>query len=1736
MPAKPLAAAMTEYEELRIRAFRTGSGRFLVFANGPEAEAAVTTLERPAVEYRAELAALFDEEFGKSPAQRQATTGERLRELGRDLFRIVLPEPVLGCLKHSLEVAKAAGHGLRLCFDVPAELMDLPFEALCAPANDFLGELSLQPALSIVRSLPGQPRHPLRLPQPEEERQPLSIIVVVSSPKGPPALQVHRQVDGIRQALPPALIAMNRNPLQVLDSAGPSKSRPTGANLENLLRRQAGPCALVLIAHGGYDPEQKQNVVLLEARDGSPDPVPAQVLRGLLTQASGLRLAVLNLCLGARSTPGEPFSGTAQSLIAAGVPAVVAMQMEVSTAASSVFGPALVDAICRNRTIDEAVAAGRRAAAQVRGARIEWANPVLYMHRDCGQGWLFKMQQASSGRRPPPDSLRQGQLALERFAATLNLHEIPAAAFFLKQRRNWQRVLDLAAVGLDNAPSDTYERLSREAAAELHLGRLETFCAALGREGDVAGAAEDLAALRDVLPPSAYELLTKEFESECEAAEHYRLAAGHLRRENWQGAIEAYEALLQLRPGGYREASQELVRARDELAVEALYRQAEAAADREQWDWAVEKFQAVLSRRPKGYRDAAVGREYATGRIAETAGGGDWRRAQKAYRSALDALRKEKRAYRDLREREAYARGRLAEEDARWRPAAQAYGAAKEKFPDAGKRLLYATARAAEQEAELQGGWEAVARAFTAADPSDPDVTQRRFYAEARAAEEEGSWQLVLDAFGSLPLGDDDRDGDVGRRRGFARAKLAEAEESWSEVVAELGSVPADFHGGEALILRSYGEGRRWEAKDQWGAALAAYELAGRSYRDAGVRACYARGRQAEEEERWAAAAEAFGALPELYREDVAPRRRYAEARVAEERPDWEAAVEAYRRLAAGFRDVAERLPHAEVRRAEEQEDWQGVVVAAAALPAGHGEAARLIAYAEGRQAEEREDWLAAAAAFARCAGYADGRERWTYAGGRQAEQAGEWSRAIATWAALPPEHRDLAGRRERLGRLLEALPWGDGLAAAGLAADPCAGGLGLLPYAELKAAGIHAGSPAETVTEGSFVLMEKGSLTPEARLAWDRLRTPERRLRVDALLYPLADAAGLAHALEQLAAGPPGDLLAALCAALPADSPLFLLLAGRRPEANAGWDEVLAEDPSRAAAAHGLALSHFYRARELEAHGAYEQAESAWRLAIAHWAMVLTDDAHWDGWRRERAAHYSQPVTAADAARLRSELGQELLDHLTDRADRAAAEGHSEREQRYRELVLALELELEGARLLKEVGGLRVGEGSGSRLACGLLYLGHRRLGALLGHQVAELETAAGDAPEQEDMLTALDVVLEAGHQAEEAPGVAAGTLFRLRCAFSELGSALLLLDRHQPEQAMAALPPLYRQRLADLAEECPGSAGAAAVSAEHLRACAACLACAGANPAYLCLPHRPARRLQDAVELATRAHLAMAQTALTVGGGDLAPAFQRWHEAVEVSRNSGTQVRTKRAIVRVVLGRAQALAQERGARRGERLTAAIDLVERARGLIGGADQGQLAALAAKLLTDRGVWYGYGCHEYENPDYERAAEDLRRALALTPDSLHARDNLSRALIFQAANLQGERGGRSPLRLLAEAIAVLHEGLCRTAGHGQLVEMLQRGLDELEECVLYDLSTEELAQRIAAADGARSGPPVGGGEDARQLAADAARRRAAGDETGELMTLITAVRRDAADDVVRRSLLDAVKHRSGEES
>ncbi|MGA4838951.1 CHAT domain-containing protein [Streptomyces sp. G45] len=1469
---------------------------------------------------------------------------------------------------------------------------------------------------------------------------------------------------------------------------------------------------------------------------------------------------------GGQFVPGgahaEPFSGLAQALIGAGVPAVVAMRGRVSDASAGRFSPALMKGLAANQTIDEALSAARRRMSHLpRHTAVEWATPALFLHEDYRHGWLFKAREVRDDDGAGADPLREGADALRTYQDTtghVNATKVIGAARFERDRGRWAQVEPILRGTYTRQYEDEQRRLCAEAAFELAWPALEKLCALLASGHDGAAAAAQLAVVRDALAHPLPGPLVARAERLRTAAELLERALAAEAVADWEGAIRLYEKVVAAGSGS-ADAAARLAAARAELRVaEAI-----AAADRARlggdWDAAARALTEARALRPDDVGLAAR-TAYVRARTAEEAG--DWHAAAEAYRACAE---RERRApghpagtplFADAAVRGAYARGRAASADGDWAAAVAAFaecgardgtdtaphrrgpttphqqgpttpgqgptaphqrsltapqGQAPLPHADADARRTYARARLC----LADGDW-AGALTHLGALPEDfEDTADHLLYARGRHADARGDWDGVIDGFGRLP--DAYADGEVRVRRLYARARAAVEERGdWAAARGLLADVPDTAREGTVAALRRKAEGRGAEARGAWAAARDVYA---RAFADGAPGLddteplhlyLYAVARAHEAAGRWAEALLGYGVLPDAWA-DVPTRRRYARARTEEARAAdgaaWRRCAEVYERLAEadGGRDCAARGRYARLRAAEADGEWAAVVAAAGPL-GDHRDVPAVAAYARGRLADAHQEWHRAAEAFRACPGHRDAAAHLAYAEGRSLEAEGRWSDAAAAYGRAEGDLDRAGVRRRRLLRLIAALPWADGLTRAPLAADPCALRDPTFPYLALREAGVHPGVSMDAVNDASYTLLERGGMTWAERVAWETLRLSGRRLQLDALLYRWHEPEGVRGALAALSpddeqSGP--GLVDALCARFPQDAPLLLLLARGRDAAAAEWERRLAAAPGDMAAVHGLAVARLWQAQELEQSGAWEHAVRAWEAALASWATLLSDDAYWRDWLDERAAAYERALTAEDLNQLRWEVSRHLFGQLSACEQRHTEQNRPQQAATYAELAEFLEAELTGARVLKDVGGLPGVPGARGALACGPYYLRQFGLQQPLAALAADLDAAAKDGRD---------------------PGEYAAR--ELRWAFSELARSLVLYAVHKFEPALRALPSF--PTLTTLPEDCAVPA-AAAEARRHVAGCARCQEVLRRNPAYAHLPHRQARLLQDGVELAVRVRLELSRTALAEGERGLGPALEQWQRLVGVARRAGMTARAKRAVVRTVLGRVEALVDEPLARRGSVLDEAIALVEAVPPVLGPLERevrDQLDGRLSSLYSMRGVWRGYTRTKHGmRCDVYGAEADLRRALDLNPASNHARDNLARALVFTL----DERTDALPARLalLHQALGLLDVGLGQALTHNYR-ETLGESLEELDRLLARALGVAGMGELIRS-DGAEPPPDEDDLASWAVALTDRARSElAGGDVRKALHHLVRATRADPMDGRVRRALLDAV--------
>jgi tetratricopeptide (TPR) repeat protein len=157
------------------------------------------------------------------------------------------------------------------------------------------------------------------------------------------------------------------------------------------------------IGHGGFDQQANDGVLMLEDDEGRGRAVSGQYLGTLLRNHRPLRSTLLNACEGARSSRSDPFSGTAQSLMQQGIPAVIAMQFEITDEAAIAFTREFYAAVADGEPIDAAMVEAR-AAIYAQGDNIEWGTPVLYLRSPDGR--IFDIERMS------PEERRKAKIAV----------------------------------------------------------------------------------------------------------------------------------------------------------------------------------------------------------------------------------------------------------------------------------------------------------------------------------------------------------------------------------------------------------------------------------------------------------------------------------------------------------------------------------------------------------------------------------------------------------------------------------------------------------------------------------------------------------------------------------------------------------------------------------------------------------------------------------------------------------------------------------------------------------------------------------------------------------------------------------------------------------------------------------------------------------------------------------------------------------------------------------------------------------------------------------------------------------------------------------------------------------------------------------------------------------------------------------------------------------------------------
>lgn len=296
-----------------------------------------------------------------------------VQEFGQKLFDFLFKNDVRSRYDISQREATQSGKGLRIKLRIrDPHLASLPWEFLYdSRAAEYIC-LSIQTPLVRYIELP-------KVIEPLSVTSPLRILGVTATPRGFGKLDAENEKKRVQVALS-SLLADGDVEVTWLEHA-------TRYDLQRVMRQ--GPWHILhFIGHGGFDSASDEGIVALENEEGELDQLHATQLARLLGDQSSLRLVILNSCEGAHSGYIDIFSSTASALVRRGIPAVLAMQYEITDRAAIEFSRGFYEAIAEDWPVDAAVTEARKSISLNIANTFEWGTPVLFMRSP--DGIIFK--------------------------------------------------------------------------------------------------------------------------------------------------------------------------------------------------------------------------------------------------------------------------------------------------------------------------------------------------------------------------------------------------------------------------------------------------------------------------------------------------------------------------------------------------------------------------------------------------------------------------------------------------------------------------------------------------------------------------------------------------------------------------------------------------------------------------------------------------------------------------------------------------------------------------------------------------------------------------------------------------------------------------------------------------------------------------------------------------------------------------------------------------------------------------------------------------------------------------------------------------------------------------------------------------------------------------------------------------------------------------------------------------
>ena len=332
-----------------------------------------------------------------APQFKELPNENGLRQFGENLFNTLFPGDIRRLYDHARAEfarpvgAQAAERRLNIIFtSMVGWVADKPWEFAYDPSRrTFLCAEDVNFVRNVLTAVPAEARLP--------RRDKLRILVVAAQPVGAVALSVDEEIAVIKRGFQPLIDAQLAD-VEIVPAVTPE-------TLHELMQTSSygnDPIDILhFIGHGEFRNNEARGYLVFENDRGGVQRIESEIVRQIVARR-GIRLVFLNACETGVGYSGKLdfTSGIAPSLVAAGVPAVVANQFPVLDPSATAYARHFYWSLAQGRSVGDAAREARVAVNySVTGEAIDWAVPVVFARNP------FESLVIAPGATPPKVSI-----------------------------------------------------------------------------------------------------------------------------------------------------------------------------------------------------------------------------------------------------------------------------------------------------------------------------------------------------------------------------------------------------------------------------------------------------------------------------------------------------------------------------------------------------------------------------------------------------------------------------------------------------------------------------------------------------------------------------------------------------------------------------------------------------------------------------------------------------------------------------------------------------------------------------------------------------------------------------------------------------------------------------------------------------------------------------------------------------------------------------------------------------------------------------------------------------------------------------------------------------------------------------------------------------------------------------------------------------------------------------------